>query len=79
MVYHQSLDVTGGKPPYIWTIASGTLPTGLRLATSGVINGRPKDNGTFVFDVEVKDAASKIRFKLLKLVIVKNAVPIHEP
>lgn len=37
--YVFQLQATGGAPPYLWTLVSGTLPTGLSLAPSGEITG----------------------------------------
>jgi formylglycine-generating enzyme required for sulfatase activity len=54
--FELALDTTGGKPPYRWS-AEGSLPPGLRLATSqGSIAGTPSDVGEFPLTVEVKDA-----------------------
>jgi hypothetical protein len=40
--YSQTLNATGGTPPYIWTITSGRLPAGLSLnAATGQITGIP--------------------------------------
>jgi hypothetical protein len=39
--------VTGNSEPVTWTITSGSLPTGLNLATSGVISGTPTQAGSF--------------------------------
>ena len=44
-VYSQTLTANGGTSPYTWTIASGTLPTGLTLSSSGVISGTPTTAG----------------------------------
>jgi hypothetical protein len=41
VAYSQTLVATGGTAPYTWTIASGKLPTGLTLSSSGVISGTP--------------------------------------
>ena len=44
--YNATLAVTGGTTPYSWSISSGTLPTGLSLASStGVISGTPTGHG----------------------------------
>ncbi len=39
--YNQALAAVGGAPPYQWTVASGSLPGGLSLSTSGSISGTP--------------------------------------
>jgi hypothetical protein len=55
--YSQQLVATGGRIPYTWALASGSLPPGLILNTStGVISGRPTGTGTFSFTVRVTDA-----------------------
>ncbi len=54
--YVQTLLATGGKPPYIWTITSGALPTGLSLTTEGAISGVAVPLGTFSFTVTARDA-----------------------
>ena len=35
-----------------WSLASGTLPPGLTLASNGVISGTPTQSGTFNFTVQ---------------------------
>ena len=39
--YSQTMSVTGGTGPFIWTVVSGSLPAGLSLSTGGVIAGTP--------------------------------------
>ena len=56
VAYNQTLMATGGQTPYTWTNISGALPSGLTLATNGVISGTPTTNGTFNFTVKVTDS-----------------------
>ncbi len=50
-----ALTVTGGTPPYKFSLASGILPAGLTLnATNGAITGTPTAAGTFT--IQVADA-----------------------
>ena len=59
--YSATLHATGGNTPYTWSKASGSkaLPTGLTLASSGVISGKATKAGTFSFTVEVMSPASE--------------------
>ena len=58
--HQQRLSATGGKPPYAWSIAAGTLPRGLHLnEDSGVITGQPCLPGTSTFTVRVVASDAK--------------------
>ncbi len=67
VAYNQALAASGGQAPYLWTNSSGTLPTGLTLATNGVISGTPTTNGTYNFTVKVTDASSSTATQALTL------------
>lgn len=54
--YSQTLEVTGGIPPYTWIVESGDLPTGLSLSSEGVLSGTPTEGGSFSFVAEVTDS-----------------------
>ncbi len=56
--YSLTLQATGGTAPYTWSVASGSLPVGLTLSTSGTISGTATSSGAFSFSVTVKDAES---------------------
>ena len=56
--YQQTLQASGGTSPYTWSVASGTLPAGLTLASTGVISGTPTHSGTSTFTVKVTDSSS---------------------
>ena len=50
-----ALGVSGGRPPYSWSISAGSLPVGLTLSSSSV-SGTPSIAGPFSFTVQVTDS-----------------------
>ena len=55
--YNRTLAATGGVTPYVWNLASGSLPPGLSLnASTGVISGKATTLGTYAFTVQVRDS-----------------------
>jgi len=54
--YTASLAATGSLPMK-WTLESGALPDGLDLSADGVISGTPTEKGSFIFIVQVSNAA----------------------
>ncbi len=71
VAYTQTLSATGGTIPYVWSISSGSLPTGLSLtALTGVISGTPRTAGTSVFSIKVKDAKGLIVTKSLSIKVL---------
>ncbi|MGA8104422.1 MAG: Ig domain-containing protein, partial [Candidatus Acidiferrales bacterium] len=57
--YSSTLTAAGGKTPYQWSIAGGSLPAGLSLAAStGLIAGTPIQSGTSSITAQVTDSSS---------------------
>ena len=55
--YSAGIIVTGGVPPYTWSVASGQLPAGLTLnPASGQITGTPVLVNTSAFTIQVQDS-----------------------
>ena len=83
--YTSSLQASGGTPNYSWTVASGTLPAGLKLEpSSGQVSGTPTATGTYTFVAQVADqnnpSASKttpasITVASTALVVTSSALP----
>jgi hypothetical protein len=69
--YNFALQVTGGTPPYNWSIPPDDLPlpNGLKLSSSGVINGTPGDLSAIhsLFTFQVKDSAGDTATRNLEL------------
>lgn len=81
--YSAVLGADGGVAPYTWSLASGSLPTGLELdASNGVIAGRPTASGIFRFQVRVTDSDVPAESATKKLSItirptVTKVTPAH--
>jgi Putative Ig domain len=58
--YSQTLTASGGTSPYVWAVASGTLPTGLTLSSAGVLGGTPTTVATVTITFRVSDASSPV-------------------
>ncbi len=56
--YSFQLTAVGGTPPYTWTVASGSLPAGLHLSSSGLISGTPEGGSSATFTVQLAHAAA---------------------
>jgi hypothetical protein len=52
--------ISGGVPPYTWTVNSGSLPAGLTLSSStGIIAGLPTSSGTSSLGFLVSDSSGQ--------------------
>jgi Putative Ig domain len=71
--YSGSLTVTGGSAPYVFSVVSGQLPSGVVLGdNSGTISGTPGASGTFTFAVSVSDSAGASQQKSLQIAVANN-------
>jgi hypothetical protein len=71
--YSQTATAAGGKTPYAWSVASGSLPDGLSLNSStGLISGTLSAAGTFSFTLQVNDANATIATKALSITVGGN-------
>ena len=52
----QTLSVSGGTAPYVWTISTGALPPGLHLNSAGLLSGTPTTAGVFSFTATTTDS-----------------------
>jgi alpha-tubulin suppressor-like RCC1 family protein len=55
--YNQTIAVANGKLPFLFTVTTGKLPSGLTLErTTGRIYGTPTVTGDYIFSVQAADA-----------------------
>ena len=54
--YSFSFAAAGGTPPYTFSLASGSFPTGLGIVASGLVSGTPTATGTSTPTVQVCDS-----------------------
>ncbi len=58
VLYSAPLSATGGVTPYQWSLASGSLPSGIQLqSSSGVLTGTTAVAGSYPFSLRVTDAS----------------------
>jgi hypothetical protein len=55
--YNQTLFVTGGIPPYTYSISAGSLPPGITPNNSPAVAGTPTTAGVYTFTFKVTDFA----------------------
>jgi len=78
VAYNQTINVTGGNPPYTFALVSGALPSGLAL-NSGPITGTPSTAGTSQFTVQVNDATNGTQTQAYGLTVNPPALPAPTP
>ena len=68
--YAADLSASGGTLPYVWSVASGTLPGGVLLDnSSGLLSGTTAQMGSFTFVTKVTDAANRSASQTLTLTV----------
>ncbi len=77
--FSYQLTVVGGTSPYVWSIASGSLPSGLVLdSVNGLISGSPTTVGSATFTARVTDSASLAAQKPVSItVLAAPALPLR--
>jgi hypothetical protein len=74
--YSNPLNVIGGTPPYILSIAAGTLPPGVTIM-AGYLLGTPTQLGTYNFTLKATDTGSPPQTATQALSITVMPVPLQ--
>jgi Putative Ig domain len=74
--YSATLQVSGGAPPYSWSISSDSLPTGFSLSNAGTISGTSCPANTTKFTVQVADSANPPFTASAPLSVTVTVVPL---
>lgn len=73
--YQREVRAVGGKPPYVFSLAEGSLPDGLSLDPTGPLGGVPTKAGLFRFRLSVEDGAGRLAGQAYVLRIL----PVRKP
>jgi IPT/TIG domain/Putative Ig domain len=76
VAYSTTLAAGNGDAPYAWSVASGNLPNGVTLQSSGTLSGTPTQAGTFSFTAEVTDSTNSTATASLSLTIAAPSSPV---
>jgi hypothetical protein len=74
--YSQKLVAAGGTSPYRWSLAAGSLPSGLTLTTAGEISGAASLAGDATFTVKVTDANNATASQPLSIHVAGAITPV---
>ncbi|MBO0952569.1 putative Ig domain-containing protein [Fibrella forsythiae] len=74
--FNQTFTASGGVVPRSFSLASGSLPTGLSLNTAtGVLSGTPTQTGNFPFTVQATDANGCLGVSAIYTLMINSATP----
>ena len=76
VAYNQTITASGGTGPYTFAVTSGSLPTGLSLASNGTLSGTPSAAGTFNFDIQATDSLANTGTRSYSVQIVPAPLTI---
>jgi hypothetical protein len=77
ILFTNTLTATGGAPPYSWSVAAGSLPSGIALNPStGALSGAPGAAGSFSATVQVTDSKSATAQKSLTFTVTLPPVEV---
>jgi hypothetical protein len=71
----QTLEARFGSAPFNWSIVNRTLPSGMTLASDGVLSGTPTVAGSFPVTIRVTDSLNAIAEKDFSLEVLLISPP----
>ena len=75
--YSAALTATGGAAPYTWSLASGSLPSGLTVNPNGTVSGTVGGSpGSYTFTVAVTDSENPAATATESLAIAVTPAPL---
>lgn len=77
--YSVTFTSTGGAGGNVWSVFSGSLPSGLTLSPAGVLSGTPTVDGAFTFSVRVTDSASSTDTRSIAMTVTPAPLVISTP
>ena len=69
--YSQTINASGGTPPYSFSITVGAAPPGLAMNQAGVLSGTATATGTFSFTAQVADSQKFTATQTFQIAIAK--------
>jgi uncharacterized protein (TIGR03437 family) len=79
IAYSAALNASGGGAPYVFSIAGGTLPDGIRMSNSGSFTGTPTVAGRFTFTARVTDSGGTSVSGPFSITVAPPALTITAP
>jgi len=74
--YSATVTASGGTPPYVYSVSSGSLPTGLVInPATGEISGTPSALGNFSFTIRAVDSEGCERSRSYTIIIAAAMCP----
>jgi hypothetical protein len=70
--YSASLAVSGGVPPFQWSVSAGALPAGLAINVQSNLAGTPVAPGTFSVRLTVKDSNNVSASRQFTIIIIDD-------
>jgi hypothetical protein len=74
--YAHVATASGGKPPYAFSLSSGSLPPGLTLDPAGNVYGTPTAAGTYAFSLQASDSLQTSAPQQFSITIVAALSPL---